>query len=201
MLDPTIESGMMTNVAYSQVTSSVLMVRPVHFGWNVQTALDNVFQHRSSALSEEEIQKLALEEFDTLVEKLRACAIQVVIVESQDLKNSPDAVFPNNWVSFHSDGRVALFPMFSPNRRKERRANMIMDLAKQEGFHLGKVEDYSFYEIEDKFLEGTGSMVLDREHRKAYAALSNRTNTEVLNQFCSDFEYDQVIFEAFSKGL
>ena len=198
MFNPAFAPRIMSQVAYRQVTGSVLMVRPAHFGWNVQTAVDNVFQQRSSDLSQQEIQELALQEFDALVDKLRAHSIRVVVIESDDLQETPDSVFPNNWISFHEDSRVALFPMFSQNRRKERRLDIIRNLADHEGFKLGQIQDYSFYESQEKFLEGTGSLVLDREHRKAYAALSNRTNPEVLKQFCSEFAYDPVTFEAFS---
>lgn len=198
MFNSSVVPRIMKELAYRQVTGSVLMVRPAHFGWNVQTAIDNVFQQRSVDLSDHEIQKIALEEFDALVEKLRTHSIRVVVVQSDELEQTPDSVFPNNWVSFHEDGRVALFPMFSQNRRKERRIDIIQNLADHEGFKLSQIQDYSFYESQDKFLEGTGSLVLDREHRKAYAALSNRTNPDVVNQFCSEFFYDPVIFNAFS---
>ncbi len=188
----------MREVAYSQITNAVLMIRPAHFRWNVQTADDNIFQQRTPGLSDEDIQGSALREFDNLVEKLRAHQIQVVVFQSDDLQDTPDSIFPNNWVSFHNDGSVALFPMLSQSRRRERRMDIIRNLADQHGFNLRTIKDYSSYELEHKFLEGTGSMVLDRENRNVYAALSHRTNRDVLDRFCLDFNYNPVIFRAFT---
>jgi len=181
-----------------QITNAIMMVRPARFGLNPQTAMDNHFQLGSKNLSPDQIQDRALVEFDNLVTALRKKSIQVMVVESDQMEDTPDSIFPNNWVSFHADGRVALFPMYTENRRKERRVDILKRLVGHEGYAVSSIVDYSHHEQADRFLEGTGSMVLDRESRRAYAALSNRTDISVLNQFCQDFDFEPITFSAYS---
>lgn len=177
-----------------QITDTILMIRPVAFRMNEQTAVNNYFQE-DIAIKNSEINKKAQFEFDTFVEKLRAVGINV-IVENDDLKmDTPDSIFPNNWVSFHENGDIGLYPMFAENRRRERREEILIRLEK-EGFVIRNVYDYTLAEEEGFFLEGTGSLLLDRVNRKAYCALSPRADEELLIEFCEDFEYLPVIFTA-----
>src|SRR5690554_1971816 len=170
------------------------MIRPVAFRMNEQTAVNNYFQEDID-IKNVEINKKAQIEFDTFVEKLRAVGVTVV-VENDDLKmDTPDSIFPNNWISFHENGDIALYPMFAENRRRERREEILIRL-EQEGFVIHNVYDYTPAEDEGYFLEGTGSILMDRVHRKAYCALSPRADEELLIEFCEDFEYTPVIFNA-----
>lgn len=170
------------------------MIRPVAFRMNEQTAVNNYFQEDID-IKNVEINKKAQAEFDTFVEKLRAVGV-TVIVENDDLKlDTPDSIFPNNWISFHENGDIALYPMFAENRRRERREEILIRL-EQEGFAIHNVYDYTPAEDEGYFLEGTGSILMDRVHRKAYCALSPRADEELLIEFCEDFEYTPVIFNA-----
>ncbi|MEM9389639.1 MAG: arginine deiminase-related protein [Bacteroidota bacterium] len=180
----------------SQTTDTIMMVRPVHFRYNEQTASNNYFQEEDKQHSQDQIQAQAKNEFDNFVSKLRSYGINVIVVEDNAESDTPDSVFPNNWVSFHHDGRVGLYPMFAPNRRVERRQDILDKLQSKYGFHISRVADFSDYESKDVFLEGTGSMILDRPNRIAYAALSLRTNKEVLEDFCRQFGYSPVIFVA-----
>lgn len=171
------------------------MIRPVAFRMNEQTAVNNYFQEDID-LKNAEINKKAQEEFDAFVEKLRAVGVNV-IVESDDLRmDTPDSIFPNNWISFHENGDIALYPMFAENRRRERREEVLIRLEK-EGFIINNVYDYTPAEDDDIFLEGTGSILMDRVNRKAYCALSPRADEELLIEFCEDFEYTPVIFTAY----
>ena len=170
------------------------MIRPVAFRMNEQTAVNNYFQE-DIALKNAEINKKAQIEFDAFVEKLRAVGVNV-IVENDDLQmDTPDSIFPNNWISFHENGDIALYPMFAENRRRERREEVLFRLEK-EGFEIRNVFDYTEAEEDGVFLEGTGSLLLDRVNRKAYCALSPRADEELLIEFCEDFEYLPVIFTA-----
>ena len=178
-----------------QITNSVLMVRPVAFRMNEQTAVNNYFQE-DLQLKQEEINKKAQEEFDAFVEKLEAVGVNVIVVNDEKELDTPDSIFPNNWVSFHDDGRVAIYPMFAENRRKERRMEFFEALESR-GFKIEEVVDYTQAEEEDVFLEGTGSLILDRVNRKAYCALSPRADEDLFIEFCEDFEYTPVIFNAF----
>lgn len=163
----------------AQATSNILMIRPVNFAFNLQTAESNAFQDTDSqALDEEITQENALREFDIMVSQLRAIGVNVMVYEDTPKPYTPDSIFPNNWVSFHHSGKVCLYPMQAENRRLERRADIIEDLRKN--FHVETVIDLTVFEEENKFLEGTGSLVLDRMHRIAYACISPRTNEEVL---------------------
>lgn len=176
----------------AQATSTILMIRPVNFGFNEQTAGSNAFQNRNAA--QQQVQDNALKEFDNLVKVLQDNGVEVIVVDDTTEPHTPDSIFPNNWVSFHHDGTVFLYPMMAENRRLERREDIIMQL--EDEFKVKHVIDLSHFEHEHKYLEGTGSMVLDRENKIAYACLSPRTDQEVLNQFCTDSGYKPVLFHA-----
>lgn len=177
-----------------QITDTIVMIRPVAFRMNEQTAVNNYFQE-DIALKNAAINAKAQQEFDAFVEKLRAVGVHV-IVENDDLHmDTPDSIFPNNWISFHENGDVALYPMFAENRRRERREEVLIRL-ENEGFVINNVFDYTPAEDDGFFLEGTGSLLLDRVNRKAYCALSPRADEDLLIEFCEDFEYLPVIFTA-----
>ena len=178
-----------------QTTETILMVRPVNFRKNDQTAVNNYFQEDMS-LKNTEINTKAQEEFDGFVKKLRAVGINVIVVSDDVLMDTPDSIFPNNWVSFHSNGDVAIYPMFAENRRLERRDEIFMKL-EEAGFRIENIVDYTSAEEEGIFLEGTGSILLDRANQKAYCALSPRADEELFIEFCEDFEYFPVIFNAY----
>ena len=173
-----------------QNTSQLLMIRPVNFGFNTQTAVNNRFQKNIGG----RIQQKALQEFDAFVELLRQNKLEVLVVEDTIDPSTPDSIFPNNWISFHEDGRLFLYPMFAPNRRQERKAHVLN--AVQNNFNIAEITDLSNYETADIFLEGTGSMVLDREHKIAYACLSPRTDETLLQEFCRLTHYTPVSFTA-----
>ena len=180
-----------------QITNTVLMVRPVRFRMNEQTVVNNYFQEEMD-LKNDEINRQAQQEFDVLVEKLRTVGVKVIVVDDIYEQNTPDSVFPNNWITFHQNGDVAIYPMFAENRRRERRED-ILDKVEAEGFDIENVYDYTDAEKENIFLEGTGAMVLDRVNRKAYCALSPRADEELFIEFCEDFEYTPVIFKAYQQ--
>ena len=179
-----------------QITNTLLMIRPVAFRMNEQTAVNNYYQEEIPDASNVEIQEKARKEFDDFVEKLRSVGVSVIVVEDTLIPNTPDSIFPNNWISFHQDGTVAIYPMFAENRRLERRED-ILDLLEEKGFVIKDVVDYTSAEDEEIFLEGTGSLLLDRVHKKAYCALSPRADEDLFIEFCEDFEYDPVIFHAY----
>ncbi len=176
-----------------QCTFNLLMIEPVGFGFNEETSVNNYFQQQDDVAGNE-IQKQALEEFVCAVEKIRSKGVDVTTVKS--LEGTPDSIFPNNWVSFHRNGKVVLYPMFAENRRKERRMDILKAL-QDKGFYIDRVVDYTTKEESGTFLEGTGSMVLDRAKRIAYAALSERTDKWLFHRFCSDFNYKPVEFHAY----
>ncbi|MDC7997660.1 citrulline utilization hydrolase CtlX [Gilvibacter sediminis] len=178
-----------------QITDTLLMIRPVAFRMNEQTAVNNYFQE-DLAEKNANINTLAQAEFDDFVAKLREVGVNVVVEHDDILADTPDSIFPNNWVSFHADGTVALYPMFAENRRKERRMEVFRRL-ESEGFVIEQFIDYSEAEQEDVFLEGTGSLILDRVNKKAYCALSPRADEGLFIEFCEDFEYDPVVFTAY----
>jgi hypothetical protein len=178
-----------------QITNTVLMVRPVAFRMNEETAVNNLFQEKLQ-LKNEEINKKAQEEFDSLVKKLESVGVNVVVVNDKKELDTPDSIFPNNWVSFHQDGTAVVYPMFAENRRRERRMDFFEELESQ-GFKINEVLDYTKAEEECVFLEGTGSMILDRENQKAYCALSPRADEDLLIEFCEDMEFTPVIFSAY----
>lgn len=179
-----------------QTTNSILMIRPVAFRMNEQTAVNNYYQKVLDGLLPETVNAKAQQEFDAFVEKLRAAGINVVVVEDTKSPDTPDSIFPNNWISFHENGDVALYPMFAENRREERRED-ILDLLEDQGYRIDNIVDYTSAEEDNIFLEGTGSLLLDRANGKAYCALSPRADEELLIEFCEDFDYAPVIFEAF----
>src|SRR5690606_13821809 len=170
-------------------------VRPAAFRMNEETAVNNFFQE-DIQIKNEDINKKAQEEFDSFVELLRGKGINVVIVEDKKEYDTPDSIFPNNWVSFHEDGTAVIYPMFAENRRRERRMEIFEQLEAQ-GFKIEEVLDYSGAEDEGIFLEGTGSMILDRINQKAYCSLSARADEELFIEFCEDMEFTPVIFTAF----
>jgi hypothetical protein len=178
-----------------QLTQHILMIRPAQFRMNEQTVINNYFQI-SPALPPADVINKAQEEFDNFVDVLMAKGVQVTVVQDTEDPDTPDALFPNNWVSFHADGTVALYPMFAENRRLERR-EAILELLEEGGFIIDQVMDYTTAEDAGIFLEGTGSLILDRVHNKAYCALSTRADEELFIEFCEDFEYTPVIFTAF----
>jgi hypothetical protein len=174
-----------------QTTSHLLMIRPVSFGFNAETAVNNAFQVKSN---ETDVQQNALKEFDNFVIVLQNNGVDVTVVEDTAIPYTPDSIFPNNWVSFHHDGSLLLYPMYAVNRRAERKVHVLKKI--NEKFAVTKKIDFSSYEAEDIFLEGTGSMVLDRDNRIAYACLSPRTNEELLAEFCRQMNYKPVVFDA-----
>ena len=179
-----------------QTTNSILMIRPVAFRMNEQTAVNNYYQKVLDGLSPETVNAKAQAEFDTFVTKLRTVGVDVTVVEDTLNPDTPDSIFPNNWISFHSNGDVALYPMFAENRRPERRED-ILDILEDKGFIINEIMDYTSAEEDGFYLEGTGSLLLDRENDKAYCALSPRADEELMIEFCEDFEFTPVIFEAF----
>ncbi len=180
----------------NQTTNSVLMIRPVAFRMNEQTAVNNYYQKVLDTLSPETVNTKAQQEFDIFVKKLRAVGINVTVVEDTLSPDTPDSIFPNNWISFHENGDAVLYPMFAENRRHERREE-ILDLLEDNGFQVNEIMDYTSAEEDHFFLEGTGSIILDRENQKAYCALSPRADEELFIEFCEDFEYAPIIFEAY----
>ena len=184
----------------NQSTSSVFMVRPHSFRKNEETATNNHYQRDIAQASPEEIIERAQEEFDGLVDQLKAAGIEVVMFDEAEPHETPDALFPNNWISTHADGTVALYPMFAPNRRTERREDVPLVLEHQFGFDVRQIIDFTEFESHNKFLEGTGSIVLDRVNRKAYAALSDRTDARALEHFCDQLDFEPVAFQAFQTA-
>ncbi len=178
-----------------QITDTILMIRPVNFRMNEQTAVNNYYQKVLDTILPETINAKAQKEFDDYVVKLKSIGVHVIVVADTLDTDTPDAVFPNNWISFHENGTVALYPMFAENRRLERRED-ILDLLEDGGFVINNLVDYTSAEEEQVFLEGTGSIVLDRVNQKAYCALSPRADEDLFIEFCEDFEYTPVIFNA-----
>ncbi len=187
-----------SQLAESQLASSVLMIRPARFESNPLTAESNKFQGKTSA-SPAEQHAAALQEFDGLVVALRGKGINVVVVDDTAEPHTPDSIFPNNWVSFHADGRVVLYPMEAKNRRTERRLDVVESLGSEQGFHVSEIVDLSHHESAQQYLEGTGSLVLDRVNRVAYACLSTRTQLDVLGDFAQQMDYDVVAFDAVDR--
>lgn len=175
-----------------QITDTILMVRPVAFRMNEQTAVNNYFQ---KDLTADNVNERAQAEFDEFASKLKKVGVNVIVVNDKLEDDSPDSIFPNNWVSFHENGDIGIYPMFAENRRKERRLEYFARL-EEEGFKIKNIVDYTEAEEHDLFLEGTGSLLLDRVNRKAYCALSPRADEDLLIEFCEDFEFTPVIFNA-----
>jgi hypothetical protein len=180
-----------------QATNNILMVRPATFAFNTETAGSNAFQSEMSG-NAAAIKQQVLEEFDAFVKTLQSGGVTVFVFDDTEHPEKPDAVFPNNWVTFHPDGTVILYPMFAPNRRLERRQDIIDALAKQ--FTVSNILDLSGYENANRFLEGTGSIVFDHKHKTAYACLSPRTDKALFLQVCEYLQYQPVYFYAHDKN-
>ena len=180
----------------SQVTSEIFMIRPKHFNFNHETAKNNHFQKEEKRLKNKEILENAVSEFEELVKKIKQKNIKVEVFEDREDVITTDSIFPNNWISLHKDGKIYLYPMFSEIRRKEKRIDLI-NYYRDEGYLINETIDLGKYEKENKFLEGTGSMVLDRENKLCYAAISERTNIEVLNKFCETSGYEAIAFKSY----
>lgn len=178
-----------------QTAKTVLMVEPIAFGYNSQTAENNYFQKEQK---ETDIQEKALQEFNNFVAKLREKGINVITVKDTLNPHSPDSIFPNNWVSFHEDGTVALYPMFALNRRVERRPEILERLI-DEGFKINTVEDFSPFENEEKYLEGTGSMIFDHDYKIAYGSVSLRLDEELFRNFCAKFGFTPIVFHSYQN--
>ena len=178
-----------------QTTSHILMIRPVNFSFNAETAGNNAFQIKND---EANVQGKALNEFDQFVSMLRSNGVDVIVIDDTPEPNTPDSIFPNNWVSFHDDGTVLLYPMYAPNRRAERKEHVIEKL--NEHFIIKNKIDLSYNESSKLFLEGTGSMVLDRDNRIAFACLSPRTDQKVLDEFCRKMNYKAVVFHSVDEN-
>ncbi|WP_312205751.1 citrulline utilization hydrolase CtlX [Epilithonimonas hominis] len=177
-----------------QNTDTVLMIEPVAFGFNEQTAVNNYFQVQQ----EGNVQDKALKEFNAFVEKLRAKDINVITIKDTLEPKTPDSIFPNNWVSFHADGKVVLYPMFAENRRLERRDDIINQI--KERFNITEIVDYSETEKDNLFLEGTGSMIFDHDNKLAYGSVSLRLDEGVFRKFCSDFGFQPVVFHSYQTA-
>lgn len=178
------------------ITSTILMVRPAAFGFNAETAANNFFQTNPNE-SKEELQQKALSEFDKMVVTLRKHGVNVVVIEDTETPTKPDAIFPNNWLSTSPNGTVTVYPMFAPNRRTEKRDDIIQQLSKE--YTVTNLQDWSEYEVEGRFLEGTGSMIVDHDNAMIYAAISERTNLSVLEKFAATNKYQVVVFLATDK--
>lgn len=178
----------------SKIASTILMIRPASFGYNAETAANNVFQNKLQTLSQTEIQKNAVNEFDEFIELLRKNDIEVIVVEDTELPQKPDAIFPNNWFCSLPDGTVAVFPMYAPNRRIEKRQDLLQML--KEKYKVKDVEDWSIFETENIFLEGTGSMLIDHDNKIIYACISPRTDKTLLEKFAAKHGYKAVLFHS-----
>jgi hypothetical protein len=183
-----------------QVASSVLMIRPVAFRGNPETASSNRFQRQPGSVDSASEQAAAVQEFDGLVGVLQAAGVDVIVVDDTPEHDTPDSIFPNNWVSFHADGRVVLYPMMAPNRRPERRKDILERLSSGDGFRITEIVDLSPHEGDERFLEGTGSLVLDRPNRIAYACGSPRTSLDLLAEFGQRLDYEVISFDATDRG-
>ena len=178
-----------------QTTNTILMIRPVGFRMNEQTTVNNYYQKALTDKLPAAINAKAQKEFDAFVDKLQEKGIAIIVVNDTKLPSTPDSIFPNNWISFHENGDIGLYPMFAENRRLERRED-VLEILEENSFVIENVVDYTDAEEEELFLEGTGSMILDRQNRKAYCALSPRADEELFIEFCEDFEFTPVIFES-----
>lgn len=177
-----------------QYSDTILMIEPVDFRFNTQTAVNNYFQTKPE--DDSTAQEKALKEFRGMVAKLREHGVNVIVLQDTLDPHTPDSIFPNNWISFHENKMIALYPMFAKNRRVERREDDVLALLEEKGFEAEEIMDYSSAEEDNVFLEGTGSIILDRVNKIAYACVSPRTDEELFYEFCEDFEYEPVLFEA-----
>lgn len=179
-----------------QITDTIMMVRPASFGYNEETAKNNAFQSTTD-LPSDELQAKAQKEFDAMVDKLRSKGINIVVIQDTEEPRKPDAIFPNNWISFHEDGTVITYPMYAENRRIERREDVVEQLSEQ--FEVSKRYTFDYYEAEDKFLEGTGSMLFDRANNIVYACLSPRTDPMVLEKYAVLMGSEKVAFRSVDR--
>jgi hypothetical protein len=179
-----------------QTTDTLLMIEPVSFGYNAETAENNYFQVEQK---DADIQQKALVEFQNFVEKLKSKGINIISIKDTLLPHSPDSIFPNNWVSFHADGTVNLYPMFAENRRVERRQDVI-ETIKNEGFTINSIDDYSHSENEGKYLEGTGSIIFDHDYKIAYGSVSLRLDEALFIDFCEKIGYKPIVFHSFQDA-
>jgi len=185
-----------TNKKMKQITNTILMIEPVSFRYNDQTAVNNYYQQILDGLTPDQTQKKALSEFNDFVCVLREKGINVIVVKDTLIPDTPDSIFPNNWISFHESGNVGLYPMCAENRREERREDILDILVDDYKYKINYIKDFTEFESHDKFLEGTGSMVLDRENKICYAAISIRTDEQAVLQWCDVFDYTPVCFTA-----
>jgi len=177
-----------------QITDTILMVRPANFGYNQETAVNNSFQTEEGSENKSAISEQALVEFDHMVKQLEDAGVNIIVIDDTPDPVKPDAIFPNNWISLHSNKSVITYPMFAANRRLEKREDIVSML--EEKYEYNRRFTFDFYEAEDSFLEGTGSMILDRPNKIVYACISPRTNVKVLDKFCVLMNYQKVIFHA-----
>jgi len=176
-----------------QTTDTVLMIEPIAFGYNAETAKNNYFQVEQTGV---DIQSKALAEFNTFVGKLRNKGINVISIKDTLDPHTPDSIFPNNWVSFHKDGKVVLYPMFASNRRVERREDIIESI-KDQGFDVAEIDDWSFSETQGHFLEGTGSMIFDHDNKIAYGSVSLRLDEQLFRDFCAKYDFTPIVFHSY----
>ena len=179
-----------------QITNSIMMIKPVGFRYNEQTAVNNYYQQVLDNFTDEQTQEKALNEFNSFVNKLRNVGVNVVVIKDTEYPDTPDSIFPNNWVSFHSNAMIGLYPMCAENRRDERREDIFDTLVDEYGFAIEEIKDFTEFEQHDKYLEGTGSMVLDHLNMICYAAISIRTDEIAVMQFCEEFGYRPICFTA-----
>lgn len=175
---------------------SVLMIRPSSFRYNHETAKNNYFQNQNFNLNNDIVLKNALLEFDNLVSKIKDCGIYVNVYNDDDIEDTPDSIFPNNWITFHENKKIAIYPMYAKNRRLERNEDVFKFLKKNKIF-IHEIMDYTSAENNSLYLEGTGSMVFDRINKKAYCSISERTSEDLIYEFCNDFEYMPIVFNSF----
>lgn len=181
-----------------QITDTILMVRPVQFRLNEETAVNNYYQDQQfhKQIKNADANKKAQQEFDAFAKALQDNSINVIVVNDDEKYDTPDSIFPNNWLSTHQNGTAVLYPMFAANRRLERRPE-VLDALEAHGFEIKDIMDYTSAEEQDIFLEGTGSLLLDRVHEKAYCSISPRADVELFIEFCEDFEYTPIVFTAY----
>lgn len=179
-----------------QITNTVFMVRPAQFRLNEQTAVNNYYQDIQATSQLVDVNEKAQVEFDAFAKALQDKGVNVIIVNDDNIHDTPDSIFPNNWISTHENGTIALYPMFAVNRRLERRPE-VLDTLEEHGFTINDVVDYTSAEEEDIFLEGTGSLLLDRTNRNAYCSISPRADEGLFIEFCEDFDYNPIVFTAY----
>lgn len=179
-----------------QISNHLIMIQPKHFGYNLETAIDNYYQKKETLISKSKIKKIAKLEFDQLIHKMKEKGISIKVIKDKEKLITTDSIFPNNWISLHEEGQLILYPMYSKNRRKERRTDIIEDYLKKE-FVINEIIDLTHWESRQKYLEGTGSMVFDRKNRLCFAGISKRTSKKVLKELCNKIKYKLFTFKAY----